>query len=85
MLKPAQVWKSMHKYEQGYYFMLNAEKCAKHWESMLKAENAEKMRKCAKSWESLLKYGKVCYKLGTLLKAEVNIGKLSESARGKPR
>jgi hypothetical protein len=30
----------------------------------------------------LLNFGKVCYKLGNLLKAEVNIGKISESAGG---
>jgi hypothetical protein len=24
--------------QQGYCFMLNDEKCAKHWESMLKAD-----------------------------------------------
>jgi hypothetical protein len=38
------------------------------------------MRKCAKSCESFLKSDKVCYKLGNLLKAEVNLGKISEDA-----
>jgi hypothetical protein len=39
--------------QQGYCFMLNAEKCAKHWESLLKAD------KCWKKWENVLKAERV--------------------------
>ncbi len=47
------------KNKQGYCFMLNAEKCAKHWESMLKAD---------KCWKISLNIEKVCKSVRKLFK-----------------